>query len=136
MAYSHVEVAEAIIRLAVNHYDFDKTSEELGVSVSTLKRWAKNEPKKGTLELLERAAQRMLMVIPTEWKGHDWAVTIGILIDKIQLMQGKPTERTESIIQGLRELSDDERETVLEEARELIRELGRTSAGRESDRQD
>jgi hypothetical protein len=95
--YSDLQVGEALIRLAINRYDFDKTAEETGITARTLRNWEKDFAKKGVFELLERAIERMLMVIPTEWKGNEWAIALGILIDKYQLMQGEPTSRSESI---------------------------------------
>ena len=47
MAYSDAFRAEALIRLAVNRYDYEKTAEQMGVPVRTLRRWDKNVPKKG-----------------------------------------------------------------------------------------
>jgi hypothetical protein len=120
MAYSDVEVSEALIKLAINKGDYDLTAEQTGVSLRTLKRWAKMTPKKGVPELLERAIERMLMVIPTEWKGNQWAIALGILMDKWLLAQGMPTARMENIITRLRELHPDEYGDVIAEAERIL----------------
>lgn len=127
--YSDVEKAEAIIRLAVNHYAFQKTADELGIPVQTIRRWNKSIPKKGVFDLLNRAIERMLMVIPTEWKGNEWAIALGILIDKYQLMQGEPTTRSENIFHNLQELTDDERKAVVDEAQRIIEGISNAGSG-------
>ena len=124
MAYSDGEKAEAIIRLAVNKYDFQKTADQIGLPVQTLRRWNKNVPKKGVADLLERAIERMLTAIPANWSGRDWAIALGILMDKWLLLQGEPTERTENWVKHFEELTDDERHAVIEEAQELVASLG------------
>jgi hypothetical protein len=48
--YSDVEKAEAIIRLAVNHYAFQKTADELGIPVQTIRRWNKRYSGQWVLE--------------------------------------------------------------------------------------
>src|SRR5512138_1877724 len=95
--YSETEVAEALIKLAVNKYDYKKTAQATGISVRTLRRWDKLAPKKGVPDLLERAIERLLMVIPSDFNGSNWAITLGILLDKWLLMSGKPTSRAENI---------------------------------------
>ena len=116
MAYSDLEVSEAIIKLAINKGDYIKTSEDTGVGTTTLKRWAKMSPKKGVPELLERAIERMLMQIPPDMKARDWAISLGILMDKWLLAQGMATSRTENLFQSLNEMPD-------EELNQLVREF-------------
>ena len=92
--YSEAQIAEALIRLAINKYDYNKTSEQVSIPSRTLRRWDKDVTKKGVPELLERAIERMLMVIPANMKGSDWAIALGILMDKWLLMQCQATSRT------------------------------------------
>ena len=80
----------------------------MGVTARTLQRWDKDVAKKGVPHLLDRAIERMLMVIPDNWTGTNWGITLGILIDKRQLLSGEPTERTENIFTQLQKLPDDE----------------------------
>ena len=105
--YSDHEKAEAIIRLAVNKYDYKKTAEQSNISERTLRRWDKVAIKKGVPDLLERAIQRL-----------------GILMDKWLLLQGEPTERTENLLKTFGALTDDERQAVIHEAQEIIGNIG------------
>ena len=120
--YSDAETAEAMVRLAVNKYDYEKTSQDTGVPVRTLKRWSSMTPKKGVPDLLERAIQRMLMVIPDKWDGNSWAIALGILMDKWLLMNNKATSRTETIARRFSELSENELDDVLAEANRILEE--------------
>ena len=122
MAYSDQEVTEAMIRLAVNKYDYDKTAEQTGIDQKTLRRWDKSATKKSVPELLERAIERLLMVIPSDMKGQDWAIALGILMDKWLLTQGEPTTRTESLVRGLKDVTSSDRDAILREAEKIIAE--------------
>ena len=128
MAYSDTEATEAMIRLAVNKYDYDKTSEQVGVPVMTLRRWNKNVTKKGVPELLERAIERLLMVIPERMDANQWAIALGILIDKWLLIQGQATSRTE-LMRVLRIESEDELSAVIREAERILASGGGSSDG-------
>lgn len=129
MAYSDAEVAEALIKLAVNKYDFNKTAKETGYPPQTLRRWNKNVPKKGVGDLLERAVERMLLHIPTDWSGSNWAIAVGILIDKWLLMQGEPTSRTETVMRDVAALAPSERDELIAEARAIIERAKGRAAG-------
>jgi len=118
--YSDALVSEALVLLAVNKYDYEKTSETLGVSDRTLRRWDKDAIKKGIHELLGRAIERMLMHIPTNWKGNDWAIALGILMDKWLLLQGEPTSRAESVFKTIEGMTNSERDAVIVEAERIL----------------
>uniref|UniRef100_A0A6M3KKH3 Putative DNA binding, helix-turn-helix domain containing protein n=1 Tax=viral metagenome TaxID=1070528 RepID=A0A6M3KKH3_9ZZZZ len=120
VVYEPSERAEAIIRLAINKYDYNKTAKELGVSPSTLRRWERAVPSLGIEEYLERAIARLLIIIPTQWSGRDWGIAIGILMDKWLLCQGAPTSRTESVVKSFEALKEEERDAVVERARQII----------------
>jgi hypothetical protein len=122
MAYSDGEIAEALIRLAINKYDFKTTSEQINVPAQTIRRWNRNVSKKSIPEMLDRAIVRMLSVIPDDMSGHDWSIALGILFDKWLLMQGEATSRHESINRTLDDLSRDEYDRVVEEAERIIAE--------------
>ena len=136
--YSEAEVGEALIKLAVNKHDIKKTAKEIGISEKTLRRWANDAPKKGIGDLLERAIERMLLHIPTDWRGHDWAVALGILMDKWLLMQGEATARTEAIVTSAQSLTPEERNAVLAEADRILASAGKGGGARQggSDRLD
>lgn len=123
MAYSDAFRTEALVRLAVNKFDYDKTAEQMGVTVKTLRAWEQKYPKKTVPELLERAIERMLMNIPSDWRGNDWAVAMGILMDKWLLTQGKATARTDATVTNILEsIPEDDRERVIEEAERILSE--------------
>jgi len=135
--YTDAEKAEAIIRLAVNQYDFTKTAREIRLPVQTLRRWNKNVPndvsnipdvpnvtKKGVAELLEIAIEHLLMAIPDNFSGQQWAVTVGILLDKWLLMRGEPTQRTENLVKTFEALSNDDRRAIIGEAERIIAGFG------------
>jgi len=115
MAYSDAQRMEAMIRLAINKYNYDLTADQMGITARTLRNWEKNFPKKGVPELLDRAIERMLMSIPDKWGGQDWAIALGILMDKWLLVHGQPTSRIENIFNQLEKLSNDELDTIIRE---------------------
>ena len=115
MAYSDGEVAEALVRLAVNKYDYKLTSDQPGIPARTLRRWDKRVPKKGIQDLLDRAISRLLMAVPADMSGHDWAITLGILLDKWLLLQGKATSRVETLFGALEQIGDDELDKLIAE---------------------
>jgi hypothetical protein len=104
--YCDLERDEALILLAVNRYNVLKTSEQTGISRNTLKKWSKERPKKEVPALLERAIERLLMVIPSNMDGRDWAVALGILMDKWLLVHGKATQRTENLVEFIQQMPD------------------------------
>ena len=118
--YTDGERAEALIMLWSSKYDYDQVATDTGVSVKTLRRWDKDAPKKNVPELLDRAIQRMLMAIPKDMTGHDWSIALGIMMDKWLLIQGQPTERTESVSRILDDLPEDEYSAVIHEAETII----------------
>lgn len=120
MAYSDAEITEALILLAVNKYDYKKTAETLGMSVKSLRNWDKNYPKKSVPELLERAIKRILMHIPKDMATKDWAIALGILMDKWLLGQGMATSRNENIMGFLEQLPEEKREQVIEQAERIL----------------
>ena len=121
--YSEAEQAEALVRLAVNRYDYAKTAEQTGISTVTLRRWNKVVPKKSVPALLERAIERLLMAVPEKLSGDTWAITLGILLDKWLLVQGQATSRTE-LMRVLRVESEDELSAVIREAERILTESG------------
>ena len=127
MAYSELEITEALILLAIKKYDFRATAEELGMSVKSLRNWNKNYPKKTVPELLERAIERMLMHIPKDMAAKDWAISLGILMDKWLLGQGMATSRSENILGFLANMPEEEREKIVVEAERILAE--RASGG-------
>ena len=120
MAYSDGFRTEAMIRLGTNHFDYDLTAEQMGCTARTLHNWEKNFPKNNVTDLLDRAIVRMLSIIPNDMSGHDWAIALGILMDKWLLLQGEPTSRNENITMQMDNLNADEYERVIAEAESII----------------
>ena len=128
MAYSDAEVTEAMIRLAVNKYDYELTAQQVGCTAKSLRNWEKSFPKKSVPLLLERAIERLLMVIPEKMDGSAWAIALGILLDKWLLVQGQATSRTE-LMRVLKVESEDELSAVIREAERILTESSGAMGG-------
>jgi len=107
--YSDADKATALELLRANGGNLSRTSRETGVPVSTLHEWKKGEhlsetvpelrkEKRGTLaSQLEAIAWKILDVLPDKLEdasARELATTLGIVIDKAQLLRGQPTEHT------------------------------------------
>lgn len=122
--YSEEEVAEAMVVLAANHNDYKKTSEQLGIGVTTLVRWSGDARDDSVPDLVEGVIKHLLTNIPDKMTGHDWAVTVGILLDKYLIFTGGPTARTENInTNSVSNLNDREYNEQLRSAEEAVRRL-------------
>lgn len=144
MAYSAETISKALVLLATYQNDYDKAAKEAGVSETSLRRWAAGEQKgengesgakkqqtkkdQTVSEGLEAAIRTLLASVP-EMQGHDWAVALGILLDKWLLINGQPTTRTESLTRQVNELSDDEYRTAIAEAERIIADAAARGAG-------
>jgi hypothetical protein len=137
VAYSPEFKASALIRLAENGHDIDGTAAEVGCSPDSLRRWAAgkslqmsatkkaefaNIAKLTVADYLEQAVKQMLDNIPATMKGNDWAVAIGILLDKWLLLNDQATERVETLHRWLEELPEDAKSTIIEEAERVLAE--------------
>lgn len=126
MAYSDKERTEALVRLAVNNYDYAKTASETGINHQTLRNWDKQFGDVAVPELLDRAIRKILSVVPAQMPAKEWAVAFGILMDKWLVLRGEPTSRSEIVSRIEEQLPSDpgERDAVLQEARAYIERLG------------
>lgn len=131
-SYSDAFRSEAVIRLALNRYDYQKTAAEFDIPARTLRNWEKSFPKKGVSELLDRAVVQLLSNIPEFKRGSDWAIALGILLDKWLLLQGQPTDRKEMIFREIEQMTDDELNTLFDEFQTAARR-GLASAEREAE---
>lgn len=122
--HSDFEKAAGILLLSVNKNDYAKTAEMLGVSEQTIRDWEKLNLTKNLAipVMLEIAIKKLLEMMPTTWTGNTWAVAFGILMDKWLLVNGQPTQRTESILSNIDELPQEQKDAVLAEAEAIIRE--------------
>ncbi len=107
--YSDEEKAQALAALDANGGNVKRTAGQLGIPVSTLREWARGRgvvngvtkirhQKKGELaDELETIAWRVLDALPEKLAEADaraLATLLGIVIDKVQLLRGQPTDRT------------------------------------------
>lgn len=104
--------ATALAALDANNGNVNRTAKQLHIAESTLRSWTNgrgtnsdvavlHEVKKGELaDRLEEIAHRILNTLPDKLKDanvQQLATALGIVLDKKQLLEGKPTERTETI---------------------------------------
>lgn len=110
-----------------NNYDF--VSSQTGVSIRTLKRW--NEKRSNLLfkanndasditELLKTRIKVMIEDEP-ETNKSGWAMAIGIFVDKMLLLEGKPTSRHQNISSTVDNASDDELDDMIAEAEAIVK---------------
>lgn len=100
------------------------TAEQMGIAESTLRSWERQYPKATVPELLDRALAHLLANIPDKWAAKDWAVAVGILLDKYQLLQGEPTERVETILNRLGVDDPDFERDVVKEIDRILASAG------------
>ena len=114
--YTDNERANALALLAISRVE--DVHETTGIPIGTLKDW-KRKPPRGALELqpekeatlaeeLRHAARALVGAIPSKIADaplNHTAIALGIIFDKLQLLEGKPT----SIGEVRDALPDDER---------------------------
>jgi transposase-like protein len=128
--YSDEDKATALAALKANGDNVERTARDCGIPPSTLRRWRAEpdraapaklrEEKRGTLsEALGALAWQLIGAIPKKIADaslQHTTVSLGIVIDKMQLLEGKPTSITDDA-----SLSDEQRAlgvlALLEQAR-------------------
>lgn len=122
--HSDFDRAAGVMLLARNKMDYQLTAEMVGVSVETIRNWEKESFAKNEAipVMLENAIKKLLEMMPTKWTGNTWAIAFGILMDKWLLVNGQPTQRTESTLVNLDELPEDQKDDVIAEAERIIAE--------------
>lgn len=126
MAYNEAQITEALVTLALCKYDYKTAAEKTGIGSKTLQRWNEDKRPKTIPELLERAISEILMRIPDRWDSRDWAVAVGILMDKWLLLQGEATERTETLVREIETLTEAEKIELYHEAKRILDETARS----------
>lgn len=129
--YSDVDKATALAVLDANGGNMKKTATQIGIPLSTLKEWRDGRVNDDVAELrnvkrdeistrLKEIVHLLIDAIPgkiPEASLQQITTSIGIAVDKAQLLEGSATERTEVIDN----ISDDERANrvaaILERAR-------------------
>lgn len=137
MAYTEQFRAEALVTLEANGGNILQTAEQLGVGQATLKSWVtQNRDIKesssdlaiATAELVPETRESFISELKTlrnkvlrhldgiveDLKAREAAITLGILIDKTELLEGNATSRTAVVGNG---------ETVDEAIKRLSAEL-------------
>ena len=123
MTYSIETQAQAMALLALNQNDWEKTSEITGVAARTLQRWSEKltSPDKigvktlRSSELGQILSDTLTQVIqnpPASFTEKGWGITVGILVDKLLLLEGKPTERIENISKQLGHITDEQLDII------------------------
>lgn len=134
--YSDAEKAESLAALDANGGNVSKTARDLGLPRKTLAQWAadrhihqdvaelRQEKKIDLAARLEQIARQLAEAMPEKMATANLqqvATSMGIAIDKMQLLRGQPTNisdiAVEQIADRIERMTDDER--VL-----LTRQLG------------
>lgn len=112
-SYSEDDKAAALARLDLNDGNITKTAKELRVPATTLRQWRDGEhvnagvakkrdlKKQSLVELFEEiarayAARALDATAIADTRGKDAVIAFATATDKIQLLEGKPTARTEA----------------------------------------
>lgn len=140
MAYTPEFRAQALLTLEANEGNILKTAEQLEVAEATIRAWVadnrdlKSDLAVATAEILPDTREEFIEELKTvrnkvlrqlhdnisDLKAREAAVTLGILIDKTELLEGNATSRTAVVGNG---------ETVDEAITRLTREI-ESRAGR------
>lgn len=120
--YSDFERAAGVLLLATNKQNYTLTADMLGVSEQTIRNWEKESLSKNVAipVMLEMAIKKLLEMMPDKWSGNSWAVAFGIMMDKWLLVNGQPTQRTETLFSELDNLPEEEKNNVVREAERII----------------
>lgn len=132
--YSDEERANALAALAANGGNVDRTARELGLPRKTLEHWAKGDINPVVAELgqqkkvsladrLEEVALALVAAMPRKLANatlQQIAVSLGIAVEKMQLLRGAPTSITEDLRRAdLSKLTDaqlDQLDAILRDA--------------------
>lgn len=128
--YSDEDKAAALATLDAMDGNVNGAARKLGIAESTLRSWNNDrgvhpvvanlrEKKKGELaDRLKEIAHEIIDGMPdkiSEASLRDSGVTLGIVLDKLQLLSGAATSRNEHRVSVLDELSDEELLAIINE---------------------
>lgn len=135
--------ASAVLMLEAAGYPtqegaLSRVARQLQVPAMTLSRWFKgtnnpppnnlvNEKRIDLVQALRNEANAAVTEMAQARENasyRDLGTVLGILIDKLQLLDGKPTERIETVQTWLDELPANEYQDVIAEAERIIRASG------------
>lgn len=137
--YSDEERANTLAALAANGGNVNLTAKQLGIPAKTIENWSKGkahpdvaklgEQKKGPLaDALEVVAFKIVDLLPEKIPSatlQQAATSLGILVDKMQLLRNKPTEIQGAPDDDLRNLTDEELAKRREETRSRLEAIRR-----------
>ena len=129
-SYSEEEKAEALALLNVNGGNVNSTAKQLHMPVPTLRKWAngkhinnavlqKEQQKKQSLaELFEEVARAYIaraldLGAIDDTRGKDAVIAAATALDKLQLLIGAPTARSQIQVIDMPDLPDDVLDTLL-----------------------
>lgn len=107
--YSDSDKAAALTVLDANEGNLNKTAKQLDIPRTTLERWVegrvsddvpqlRQQTKKALANELEALAYKLIEAMPEKLEGANLqqaSVALGIVVEKMQLLRGDPTERFE-----------------------------------------
>lgn len=108
---------------------------QLAIPPEDLERWFNNPSDIEVPEILQAAILWVLTHAPTDFDPRQWAIAMGVLLDKWLLINNKPTQRLEQILTGMlpSETSREEIDAIIREAQTIIRESAADSGGNPND---
>lgn len=107
MAHSDAQKAEALAALAANAGNVARTARQTGIPATTLTKWSKGqningdvtekgeEKRQGLADRLEALAHQIVDALPEKFdaaSAQQLATTLGITVDKMQILRGKPSQ--------------------------------------------
>lgn len=118
--YTDAQRSAAMITLALNKFDYEKTEIELGIDRKVLQRWDKELPKRMIPEMLEEAIGKLFDRMPAKFTEKAWGITLGILLDKYLLVNNQPNSRLETTINTVINASEEEKAAIIAEAERIL----------------
>lgn len=93
-------------------------------------RWYQENADVTVPEMLEAAIKWTLQHAPTNFDPRQWAIAMGVLMDKWLLINNKPTQRLESILSGVlpEGMTQKDVDAVIREAQSIL-DAGQTAGG-------
>lgn len=92
------------------------------ISSSEVVAWFRNNDDMTVPEILEAAIRWTLDHAPKDFDPRQWAITMGILMDKWLLINNKPTQRLEQILSGVlpEGFSASDIDSIIREAQSIL----------------
>lgn len=131
--YSDNDRATALAALDANGGNVKATARQTGIPIGTIRHWRATEA--GGAELrtqkkvdlaseLEAIALRLVAALPDKIGDaslQQVATSLGIAVDKMQLLRGQPTVRTATSREDYSQKSDDELYAIIADAERIAR---------------